>query len=198
MVAYSGKAQPYLDAIGAAVLASPVTRDWLLAGTPAEMTYACSTILADDQRNKRGPTKQPFWANYWCGLDKRCTCRIQDSRSLESDAVFFLRGSSGRTLAMHVEFKHAGEQFGFGQPEGYPLRAACFALTHAQRKSVLPHDDWVTVLFCGEETLSDPRISSFDRIVTHREAALSIPGYPVAAVHSGLRNGLHGSILQGR
>ncbi|MEH6718874.1 MAG: hypothetical protein V7704_08350 [Aurantimonas endophytica] len=180
MPGYSEKAQPFLDAIGAAVLSSVEVRDWILSGIPTASAYIGSTTAADEQRKKRGITKQPFWANYWCGQDSRCTCRIAGSRSLESDAIFFLRNTAGRTLALHVEFKHPREAFGYGQPEGYPLRAACFTRTWAARKSLLPHDDWATTIFCGLEAASDPRINAFQRIITHAEARIRIPGYPLA------------------
>jgi len=181
MVAYSPKAQPYLDAIADGIFGYPDIRDWILERTPHENTYRGADVLIDEQRLVRWhskPTKQPFWANYWCGRDVRCTCRIEGSKSLESDAIFFLRNASSRVLAVHVEFKHTGESFGFGQPEAYPLRAACFAKTHAQRKSLNAHNDWTTVLFGGEEVLSDPRSSNFQRVITHFEARRRIPGYP--------------------
>jgi hypothetical protein len=170
MPAYSGKAQPFLDAIAASVFASQATRNWLIAGTPAEGSYKDCSVLVDEQRLKRGLTKQPFWANYWCGRDSKCTCRIEGSKGLESDAIFFFKNSEDRILALHVEFKHPKEKFGFGQPEAYPLRAACFAQTYGQRSSLNPHHEWATVIFCGAETLSDPRISCFQRIITHAEA----------------------------
>jgi hypothetical protein len=178
MPGYSEKAQPFLDAIGAAVLSLADVRDWILSGIPTATEYIGATTAADEQRFKRGTTKQPFWANYWCGLDTRCMCRIDGSKALESDAIFFLRNTTGRTLALHIEFKHPKEPFGYGQPEGYPLRAACFTRTWASRKSILPHEDWATVIFCGPEAVLDHRIKSFQRIITHAEAQAQIPGYP--------------------
>lgn len=165
MPAYSGKAQPYLDAIAESVFTSQDVRDWLIAGTPAEANYAKSDVLIDEQRAVRcrvKPTKQPFWANYWCGRDSRCTCRIDGSKGLESDAIFFFRNSSSRILAVHVEFKHRNEAFGFRQPEAYPLRAACFAKTHHERSTLNAHHDWTTAIFCGAEALSDQRLSHFN------------------------------------
>src|SRR5690606_18668914 len=117
----------------------------------------------DEQRATRWATKrtkQPFWANYWCELDRRCTCRIDGSKALETDAIFFFRNSAMRTLAVHVEFKHPKETFGFGQPEAYPLRAACFAKTHHKRRAVNAHDDWSTVIFCDARSLVDSRLSN--------------------------------------
>jgi hypothetical protein len=181
MPAYFGKAQPYLDAIAESVFTSQDVRDWLIAGTPVEANYAGSGALIDEQRAVRWrikPTKQPFWANYWCGRDSRCTCRIEGSKGLESDAIFFFRNSSDRVLAVHVEFKHTNEAFSFGQPEAYPLRAACFARTHHERPTLNAHDDWATVIFCGAESLLDQRLSYFQRVITHGEAARMIRAYP--------------------
>lgn len=181
MPTYSGKAQPFLNTIAEGIFTSTEVRDWLIRGTPHETSYAGCAALIDEQRAVRwcnAPTKQPFWANYWCGRDSACTCRIEGSKGLESDAIFFFRNTSNRVLAVHVEFKHPGEAFGFGQPEAYPLRAACFAKTYTQRKTVNPHQDWTTVLFCGEDTLTDSRLSCFQRVITHTEAAEVIKSYP--------------------
>lgn len=181
MGAYSEKAQPYLDAIAAGVFGAPQIRDWMLQGTPHETAYRGASVLIDEQRAVRWRTKstrQPFWANYWCGKDSRCTCRIEGSKGLESDAIFFFRNGENRVLAVHVEFKHEGESFECGQPEAYPLRAACFAQTYSKRKTVNAHHDWTTVLFCGEKTLTDPRLHHFQRVITHPEARRWLPSYP--------------------
>ena len=182
MPVYSEKALRYLDIIAKSIFTSQDVRDWLIKGTPVESTYAKSGVLVDEQRAVRWRTKRTarFWATYWCGRDTRCSCRLPDSKGLESDAIFFLRNSLGRVLAVHVEFKHPNEAFSFGQPEAYPLRAACFAKTHHERPTVNPHDDWTTVIFCGAESLSDPRLSYFQRVITHGEAAQMILEYPSA------------------
>jgi hypothetical protein len=177
----SGKAQPYLDAIAESVFTSQGVRDWLITGTPAEANYTGCGVLIDEQREVRwrpGPTKQPFWANYHCGRDSSCTCRINGSRALESDAIFFFRNNLKRILAVHVEFKHPKEPFKFGQPEAYPLRAACFVETHHERPRLNAHHDSTTVIFCGVESLSDQRLSNFQRVITHSEAAGMIATYP--------------------
>jgi hypothetical protein len=182
MVAYSGKAQPYLDVIAECVFSDHSIRDWILEGTPHEAEYRGSSVLFDEQRAVRWhskPTRQPFWANYWCGRDSRCTCRIDGSKGLESDAIFFFRNGFGQVLAVHLDFKHAGESFGYGQPEAYSLRAACFARTHFERKTLNAHHDWTTVLFCGEDTLSDPRLHHFHRVITHPVAHQRLAGYPL-------------------
>lgn len=182
MAGYSSKAQPYLDAIANSIFTSSEIRDWLLAGTKHEVDYAGASVLLEEQRSVRwrnGPTKQPFWANYWCGKDSNCACRVEGSKSLESDAIFFLRQSGGaRTLAVHIEFKHPGEPFQIGQPEGYPLRARCFSETHTDRPAINAHEDWLTVVFCGEDTIALPEVKFFDRIIGHSESAARIPGWP--------------------
>jgi len=181
MPAYSGKAQPYLDAIADSAFASQDVRDWLIKGTPVEAEYTGSGVLIDEQRAVRWRTKrtkQPFWANYWCGRDRDCMCRIDGSKALESDAIFFFRNSLNRVLAAHIEFKHADEDFSSGQPEAYPLRAACFSKTYNKRSTLNAHHDWTTVIFCGTEARSDRRLSYFQRIIAHEEAAGMIAGYP--------------------
>jgi hypothetical protein len=180
MAAYSAKAQPYLDAIADAVFTSQDVRDWLIKGTPVGENYLGAGVLIEEPQAVRTSIKQPFWANYWCGRDSRCTCRIDGSRALESDAIFFFRNGSGRVLAVHVEFKHPSEPFGFGQPEAYPLRAACFVETHESRRYLIEHHDWATVIFCGTESLGDPRLENFQRIIIHDEAARMIAAYPRA------------------
>ncbi len=181
MSGYSAKAQPYLDAIAESIFTSIDVRDWVIKGTPHEADYARSEVLIDEQRAVRWltkPTKQPFWANYHCGRDSRCTCRIEGSKALESDAIFFFQNRLERVLAVHVEFKHPNEAFGFGQPEAYPLRAACFVRTHHERPTLSAHHDWTTVIFCGPESLSDKRLSHFQRVITHEEARKMIRKYP--------------------
>ncbi|MDI9849980.1 hypothetical protein QM467_18230 [Rhodoblastus sp. 17X3] len=180
--AYSAKAQPYLDAIAEGVFQSQKVRDWLIAGTPVESTYSGARILIDEQRNVRWstkPTKQPFWANYWCGRESNCTCRPINTKRAESDAIFFLENqATSRILAIHIEFKLVSELFAPGQPEAYPMRAACFAKTHESRPTLNAHHDWTTVLFCGPEKLTDPRLASFQRVITHGQAAQMLAGYP--------------------
>jgi hypothetical protein len=182
MPAYAEKAQPYLDAIADAVFNSQGVRDWLIKGTSAESTYAGSRVLIDEQRAVRWrqkATKQPYWANYFCGRDSRCTCRIAGGKGLESDAIFFFRNSSKQILAVHVEFKHPNERFTFGQPEAYPLRAACFVKTWRERPTLNAHDDWTTVIFCDVKSVSDYTRTYFQRVITHDETGQMIATYPI-------------------
>ncbi|MDE0702347.1 MAG: hypothetical protein OXH59_01340 [Rhodospirillaceae bacterium] len=174
---YSHKAQPYLDAIANAVFSDRSVRDWLVTTTRHEPAYFGAKSLDREQRARRPDTKQPFYCNYWRCKYSPCRCRT-DGKFLETDAVFFLEAVSGRRLAAHVEFKHPGERFGPGQAEGYPLRAACWADRDRCPGTVLPHDDWLTVIFCGDTEIDDRSVDPFDRRIGHSEARATIPGYP--------------------
>ena len=181
MGGYSDKAQPYLDAIAEGIFTSAAVRNWLIKGTVAAKQFTDADVLIDEPRVARWKykkTKQPFWANQFCGRDARCTCRIPGSAALESDAIFYLRNHQGHILAIHLEFKHPKEPFQFGQPEAYPLRAECFLQTWADRSAIIEHHCWTTILICAEDTLSDSRISHFQRVITHAEVAEMIAAYP--------------------
>ena len=185
MPSYSEKAQPFLDAIAAGVFASQACRDWLIQGTPAAAEYTGAAVLTDEQREvrwRKKATLQPYWANYWCGRDSLCTCRIEGSKGLESDAIFFYRNDAAQVLAVHVEFKHTREAFQFGQPEAYPLRAKCFSETHKSRVTLNAHQDWTTVLFCDPRTAESEHTKFFQRVITHSEASKMIHAYPKHAV----------------
>ena len=156
-------------------------RDWLVTQTRHAEAYTGTHSLHGEQECLRPNTKQPFYCNCWCGKDSRCTCRIKGSKSLETDAMFFLEAGSGGRLGVHVEFKHAGEPLLFGQAEGYPLRATCWA-SHGQRpRTVLPHRDWLTVIFCGDAETQERETAPFDRRIGHGEARKMIPGYPAVS-----------------
>ena len=181
MPAYSGKAQAYLDAIASGVFSSVSVRNFLVAGTHHAETYRDSATLVEEQRAARWRNKatiQPFWANYWCGKDSQCECRIEGSKGLESDAIFFLENALGRRLAIHIEFKHDREAFGYGQAGSYPLRAECFARTHASRAALIPHDDWLTVLFCGDRTSGEAEAMLFQKVISHSQARSILPDWP--------------------
>ena len=175
----SSRAQPFLDAAAEVVFSSQTVRDWLVARTRHAQAYTGAKSLHREQERLRPGTKQPFYCNYWCGKDSGCTCRIEGSRSLETDAMFFLEAGSGRRLGMHVEFKHAGEPLLPGQAEGYSLRAECWATRRIyDPRTVLPHDDWLTVIFCGDVETQEPAVAPFDRRIGHGEAGRIVPGYP--------------------
>ena len=43
---------------------------------------------------------------------------------------------------------------------------------------LVPHDDWLTVIFCGDAETQKPAVAPFDRRIVHGEARKMIPGYP--------------------
>lgn len=175
---YQKGAQPYLDAIARAVRDNVPVREWLLNGTGFEASYADARPLWREHWALRGDVGCPFWANYWYNPCTTCDCRIDGAKSMEIDALFFLENAEGRRLALHVEMKTEKEAFSLGQQESYRPRAACYQEGRRHRKGVLPHQDFMTLLLCGDSTDSALAAQYFDRVVRHREAVRLVPGYP--------------------
>ena len=178
MAGYSDRAQPYLDAIAQAAFASTAVRNLLLAGTPHVTDYANARCLDAEQFALRPNTKQPFYCNYWCGKDSRCTCRPEGSKGLESDLMLFMENAKDRRLGLHLEFKAPGERLSFGQAEAYRMRAACWASGRYRPRSVMLHDDWLCVIVCRRVEHPDGELSHFERVIDHAEAATIFPGWP--------------------
>lgn len=178
MSSYSDKAQPFLDAIAAAIFAGQGVRDWLVAGTRAEAGYTGASSLHDLQYSLRPSTKQPFYVNYWCGRDSRCSCRPPESTGLETDLMAFLRSANRRVLALHLEFKHPRERLGHGQALAYRLRAACWCSGDYRPRTVMRHDDWLTAIVCDPGFHPSTELDHFDKVISHREAPRLFEGYP--------------------
>ena len=178
MAGYSNRAQPYLDAIARAAFAEARVRDWLLAGTRHAAGYAGAASPHTAQNALRPNTKQPFYSNYWCGRDSRCTCRPAGSKGLETDMMLFLEAGSGRRLGLHPEFKAVGEKASFGQAEAYRMRVACWSGGSYRPGSVMPHQDWACVIVCRRVEHPGAELAHFDRVIDHAEAAAMIPGWP--------------------
>lgn len=168
----------YLDPIAEAVLDRQEVRDWLLKGTHCAEEFMGAKWLHHEQRNRRPKAKKVHY-DFWCGKGKKdCMCMIEGSESLQTDALFIFAATSGRKLAVHVEFKGPLEPMKFGQAENYLRRARCWTNPARRPKSVLPHDDWVTVVFCGDAETGWSAYALFDRRIGHDEARAMIPGYP--------------------
>ena len=178
MSSYSSRAQPFLDAIANAAFAGPEIRNWLLAGTKAASRWPAPVSLHEHQHALRPNTRQPFYSNYWCGKDSRCTCRPEGSRALETDMMLFFENEDGDRLAVHVEFKAPGEKLSFGQAEAYRMRAECWARGQYRPRSVMPHQHLVTVIFCATAEHPAAELAFFDRVIAHADARDIIPGYP--------------------
>lgn len=180
---YQKQAQPYLAAIARGIKDSVTSRAFLLEGTEYEHSYAGAKPLWQEQWKKRDQSDSmvcPFWSNYWYEPCQSCNCRIDNSVSMEIDAMFFLQNLEGKTLAVHVEMKPDREPLSLGQAEAYRPRAACYRDQRRERKGLLPHDHIMTVLFCGTGTDIPSVAPYFDRVILHETARNLFPGYPAS------------------
>jgi hypothetical protein len=178
---YQLAAQPYLAAIARGVRDDAVARAFLLDGTEHARSYGTAEPLWREQWQARDPSDSmvcPFWSNYWYEPCPSCDCRIDNSVSMEIDAIFFLRNAEQRTLAVHIEMKRNHECLSLGQAEAYRPRAACYRDARRIRKGLLPHQDCVTVLFCGVGTDVALAEQYFDHVILHESAWSVFPGYP--------------------
>jgi hypothetical protein len=178
---YQSRAQPYLASIASGFRDLAAARAFLLKGTEYAVAYAGAEPLWQEQWKARDPTnsmKCPFWSNYWYEPCRTCHCRIDNSVSMEIDAMFFLRSSFGKTLAIHVEMKRDNEPLSHGQADAYSPRAACYRDERRTRKGLLKHDDFMTVLFCGISTNIQLIKRHFDRVIFHPDAQGVFPDYP--------------------
>lgn len=178
---YQRLAQPYLAVIARGVRDHAPSREFLLKDTDFEEKYRGSLPLWHEQWRKRDQAdsmKCPFWSNYWYEPCNSCSCRIDKSVSMEIDAMFFLRNDVGRTLAVHVEMKRDREPLSLGQAQAYRPRAACMREQRRNRATLLKHDDFVTVIFCGIGTDIPFVEEHFDRVILHQCARNVFPGYP--------------------
>lgn len=92
--------------------------------------------------------------------------------------ILMFEALNGRSLALHIEFKHPGERLSPGQAEAYPLRAACWASGNYRPRSLPTHDDWMTAIFMEDAQLQNPLYAPFNKRVGHNAARNVIPGYP--------------------
>jgi hypothetical protein len=179
--AYQKRAQPYLAAIARGIRDRAASRAFLLEKTKYEHSYASAMPLWQEQWKIRDSSDSmvcPFWSNYWYEPCQSCNCRIDNSVSMEIDAMFFLRNVDSQTLAIHVEMKRDREPLSLGQAEAYRPRAACYRDQRRERKGLLPHDHFITVLFCGRGTDVSANEPFFDRVILHESARAIFPDYP--------------------
>ncbi|PBC01471.1 hypothetical protein CK220_26045 [Mesorhizobium sp. WSM3860] len=90
---YQPAAQPYLAAIARGVRDLAESPAFLLQSTKYETSYIDAEPLWREQWKQRDPAnsmKCPFWSNYWYEPCRSCDCRIDESVSMEIDAMFFL------------------------------------------------------------------------------------------------------------
>ena len=175
---YGHRAQPMLDSLAQAAFADRALRDWLVAGTRAGAAYKGSASLHAAQAALRPATRQPFYCNYFCGRDAQCRCRPPGSRGLETDLMLFLQDQGGRVLAVHVEYKHPGERLSSGQAAAYPMRAACWCSGEYRPRTVMAHDDWLTIILCDPDRHPAEELAWFDKVIPHAAMTQHVPGWP--------------------
>lgn len=175
---YSELELKYARPIADGILNSSNFRHFLLKGTAFESMSETAIPLWEEQEKLRSKNlKNPYWFNYWCGKDSRCTCRAKEG-GIETDIMMVLRSHDQSTLALHIEVKRPGDKLSAGQAESYPRRAACWAHPDSRPPTVYPHQRFVTILACGRELESDPNLAHFDRVVFHDEIEKLIAIYP--------------------
>lgn len=178
MAAYSESELRYARPVAKAILENSAFRCWLLTGTKYENAASdVHPVEEDIQRRLRSPTmKNPYWFNYWCGKDSKCSCRI--GTGIETDILLIFDCANHRRLGLHIEIKRPGDRLGDGQAESYSRRAKCWADPDTKPRTVPLHQDFLTMLVCGRELVSDKRLQFFDKVVFHDEVAKRIQVYP--------------------
>src|SRR3954451_17680717 len=109
--AYSESELAYARPVAKALIEDSGFRGWFLSGTKFEVgaVDACPLVEAQSKLRSRS-MKNPFWFNYWCGKDAKCTCRI--GSGIETDMLIILSFPDERTVALHVEMKRPGDNSG--------------------------------------------------------------------------------------
>lgn len=177
MAKYSEAELRYARPLADTILESSYFREWLLAGTKHEnLALGAQPVGAVQGLLRNQPLKNPYWFNYWCGRDSKCACRI--GTGIETDILIILDCTNNRRLGLHIEIKRPGEHLGDGQAESYPRRAACWTSSDTRPRTVLPHDDFLTMAVCGRDLASDERLKYFDKVIFHDDVAKKIADYP--------------------
>jgi hypothetical protein len=172
---YSEQELKYAPPLAQAILENTTFRKWIFSGTAYE--DQAPHPVGDLQGSLRSPTmKNPYWFNYWCGKDSRCACRI--GTGIETDILLVFDCASSQRVGLHIEIKRPRERLANGQAESYPRRAACWASPATRPKTVLEHDNFITMIACGREAIQDERLRYFDKILYHDDIAKLLPIYP--------------------
>lgn len=154
---------------------------WFLTRVGLSEWTGRSRSLAVEQRAARPAAK--FWSkNYYCH-ESRCRCVDGKDRRIagrEIDILLLIGRDDGRRHALHIECKHPGVRLSPGQAEGYPVRAACWLRDAGRPRSVLPHDEWATLLICDRAArIVDQDRDAFGNTVFFDEIAERIRPYPM-------------------
>ena len=177
MSKYSELELRYARPVANGILQDREFRQWLLSGTRHGTTWLDAQPVGAIQGTLRSPgIKNPYWFNYWCGKDSRCSCRI--GTGIETDIFLILEGIDQRRLGLHLEIKRPGDTLGDGQAASYPRRAACWTNPATKPRTVIPHQEFLTMLVCDRELETNPDTRFFDKVVFHDEVVERIRPYP--------------------
>lgn len=183
MARYSTLEFRYARPLAKAIMTRPDFRHWLLAGTSYASVAAHSYPVPRRQARLRKTRDQRrwYWFNHFCR--DTCSCQVEewkpeDRRRTETDILIVLTEPSGSRFAVHIEIKPPGDEFRKWQAETYSRRAKCWAKPETKPATVLGHDGYVTLLVCGDNLKSDPRIKNFDDVFYHSDIAEWISPYP--------------------
>lgn len=173
MVSYSAIELRYARPLATALIDRPDFRAWF-SGLP-ELETALHHPQVQSERRSPG-MKNPYWFNYWCGKDSRCTCRV--GTGIETDILLVFKLAEGLIWALHVEVKRPGDRLGDGQALSYPRRAACLANPQTRPRTVPPHTHWRTILVHEDTISSAAEAESFNVIHFHSRIAEWLSPYP--------------------
>jgi hypothetical protein len=175
---YSKNEFLYARPIASALLTDMSFREWFLAGTKFAAIARKAYSLAELQSSLRTTpvAKKWFWFNVFCPKDGSCECRGE--KGIETDILLIFKSPDKSQFAVHVEVKPPNEGFLPDQAESYPRRGACWANTATRPRTVVAHDNFTTVLVCGENLRSDLRRSKFDYTWFHRDIEKHLSPYP--------------------
>ena len=178
MAKYSPNEFLYARPIASALLHDRTFRQWFLADTKFAAVAADALPLGEDQSSLRSTpnSKRWWWFNHYCPKDGSCTCKL--GTGLETDILIIFEVIHEIRFALHVEVKRPSETLGDGQAETYPRRAACWSEPTTRPRRILAHEDYVTVLVCGDNLRADSRRSAFDQTRFHRDIEQRISPYP--------------------
>jgi hypothetical protein len=178
MPKYSSNEFLYARPLAHAILSDRRFRQWFLVGTKLADRALDARPQPEEQAKLRTTenSRKWFWFNYWCPKDRRCECR--EEKGIETDILLVFEAPDRLRFAVHVEVKPPDEGLQPGQAESYPRRGRCWATPATRPRTVLAHDDFVTIVVCGENLKSDSRLSNFDKVVLHRDIEQRISMYP--------------------
>jgi hypothetical protein len=184
---YSKAEFPYARPLAHAILTDVPFRQWFLAKTKFADLASDARPLAELQAELRttANAKKWWWFNYFCHA--HCSCKVETG--IETDILIVLEARKKFVIqangtkrefryAIHIEVKPPGSDLEPGQAESYPQRAECWANRDTRYKRVVEHDDFTTLLVCGENLRTDDRRKHFNDTKFHGEIEQRITPYP--------------------